>query len=149
MNIVHNSKSKGKKVTDVVTEVPKVPSYFNGTEKRNFKRIAEILISEKALKKRHIPTMEIFSVELAQYEWAVKEIHKKNRAKAGTGFVQKFPTGAVQVSPYITVKEKALKQIFICLRRFGMDPKSEKELEASNQLKLPLGVDDFLGKKSS
>jgi phage terminase small subunit len=70
-------------------------------------------------------------VNLEQWEWALKQIQKKNRRKAGSGYIQTFNTGAANVSVEISLKRDAEKAIMQCIKQFGLDPKSEKELKQS------------------
>ena len=81
---------------------------------------------------------------LAQWEAAVRAVNDKNKAEKMKGYIQKFANNTTNISPEVTLKEHAEKQIFICLRRFGLDPKSEKEISATGQLELPLNLDQIL-----
>lgn len=132
-----------------LVKLPPPPRYFCPTSKASYKKIGEALIKADRLKEHHLVTLEILAQNHAQFQYAIKAINAANRKKAMSGFIQKFTTGATNVSPEVTLKEKAEKQIFICLKRFGLDPKSEKELEAGNQLKLPFGLNEFLSKKGA
>jgi len=99
--------------------------------KYHFKKTAEILIAANQLKRIHIPALELMAVNLEQWEWAYEEIHRKNRRKRGTGYVQKFSSGAENISVYVSLKRDAEKAIMQCIKQFGLDPKSEKELKSS------------------
>ena len=54
---------------------------------------------------------------------------KKNKEKLGSGYIQKFNSGAENISVYLTIKRDAEKAIMQCFKQFGLDPKSEKELK--------------------
>lgn len=129
--------------SELVSTLPAAPRYFDPIAKKQFKNLGKVLITSGLLKRRHIPTLEILAQNFAQWEYAVKEINRKNRKKKMSGFIQTFQNNTTNISPEVTLKEKAEKQIFICLKRFGLDPKSEKELDAS-QLSLPLDLDNIL-----
>jgi phage terminase small subunit len=74
----------------------------------------------------------------SQHEFAIKQIQKKNREEMGSGFIQTFKTGASNITPEVTLKEKAEKTMLQVIKQFGLDPKSEKDLalEPSNQTDL-------------
>ncbi len=133
--------------SDLVKKVPGAPRFFTPRAKTTYKRLGNILIEAGVLKSRHLPTLEILAQNYDQWQSAIMAINKANRKKAMSGYIQKFTTGATNISPEVTLKEKAEKQIFICLKRFGLDPKSEKELDAGNQLQLPFTLDDILSNK--
>ena len=112
-------------------KVPPVPSYFGTRGIFHFKKIAKILIGVEKLKSIHVPALELMAVNLEQWEFAVKEIRKKNKSNLGSGYIQTFGTGAKQISVEVTLKRDAEKAILQCFKQFGLDPKSEKELSAA------------------
>lgn len=128
--------------SDLVKILPVPPRYFDKVTKAQFLKIGKILIAANLLKQRHIPTLEIMAQNFAQWQQAVESINRKNRAQKMSGFIQTFANNTSNISPEVTLKEKAEKQIFICLKRFGLDPKSEKEL--NNQLQMDFGLDSIL-----
>lgn len=134
----------------LVRVLPKGPTYWDSTTKRNYKTVGSILINAKLLKEIHIPILRILASQLSQIESAERAIFLKNKKNEMSGYIQKFTTGAANVSPEVTLREKAIKQAFICFKRFGLDPKSEKELKATvtdpRQTNL---LDALLGQKSS
>jgi len=144
MEVVHIGEA-----TELIKELPTAPGYFDASSKRNYKRMGNVLISADILKAKHLPTLEIFAVEFAQFEFAVKAIITANKAKPGSGYIQKFSTGAKNISAEVTLKQQAEKQLFICLRRFGLDPKSEKELDASTDPNQTNLLEQLLGKKKA
>ena len=134
--------------TEYIKKLPTSPRWFCAIAKKNYLRMGKVLISSNILKSRHIPTLEILAVEMAQFEFAVKAINTANRKKKGSGYIQIFSTGAKNISVEVSLKEKAEKQMFLCLRRFGLDPKSEKELDASEDPNQTNLLEALLGKKS-
>ena len=144
MEIAHKGKA-----TDLLKEVPKAPAYLSSKAKSHFKKIAKILISNDQLKRNHVPALELMSENFAQWEWAVREIKKKNAEKYGSGYIQKYASGAKNISVEITLKRDAEKAIMQCFKQFGLDPKSEKDSQASVD---PAQTDlfaEFLNKKTS
>ncbi len=143
MKIIHSGPSNG-----LIKKLPKAPEYFDKNTKSNYLRIGQILISSQILKEKHLLTLVILAVEFSQFQYAITAINKENKKKIGSGFIQVFSTGAKNISAEVTLKQQAEKQIFVCLRRFGLDPKSEKELDISNDPNQTNLLDKLLGKKS-
>lgn len=124
MKVVHKGKA-----TDVLKEMPKPGNYLDTKAKSHFKRIAKILISSDSLKLVHVPALEVMAENFSQWEWAVREIRKKNNKNVGSGYRQKYNSGAENISVELTIKRDAEKAIMQCFKQFGLDPKSEKELK--------------------
>jgi len=116
------------KGSEYLKEMPKPASYLGTRAKFHFKRTAKILIAADKLKKIHLQALELMAVNLEQWEWSLKEIQRKNKKKRGTGWVQTYATGASNISVEVTLKRDAEKAIMQCIKQFGLDPKSEKEL---------------------
>jgi phage terminase small subunit len=151
MKIVHSSEKEIKESDlSLVKILPKAPSFWDTPTKNNYKSVGALLIKAKLLKETHLPILKILAGQLSQIESAERAIFKKNKAADMSGYIQKFSTGASQLSPEVTLREKAIKQAFICFKRFGLDPKSEKELQGAvvdpGQTNL---LDALLGSKSS
>ena len=117
------------KGTDLLCEVPAPPSFLGAGAKKHFKEVGKRLITAKILKAIHITALAVFAENLEQWEWAIKEIRAKNRKEKGSGYIQKFSTGAKNISVEITLKRDAEKAMMQCFKQFGIDPKSEKELK--------------------
>ena len=113
----------------LIKKAPKAPAYFNALTKKHFEDLAAILIKAEILKEKHLPTLEILAQNRAQHEFALSEIDRKNNEMYGSGYVQTFKTGATNVTAEVTLKEKAEKAMLQCLKLFGLDPKSEKDLD--------------------
>lgn len=124
MNIV--SLSKG---SEYIKELPNASTFLGSKAKAHYKRMGKILIASECLKTIHLPTLEVLAENLEQWEWAIREIRTKNKTKPGTGYIQKFNSGAKNISVELTVKRDAEKAIMQCFKLFGLDPKSEKELK--------------------
>jgi len=115
--------------TDLIKEIPKPGTYLDSKAKSHYKRIAKILIAANSLKRVHIPALEVMAENFSQWEWALREIKKKNKIKMGTGYRQKYESGAENISVELTIKRDAEKAIMQCFKQFGLDPRSEKELK--------------------
>ena len=133
MEVVH--KGEG---TDLIKQMPKAPTYFDGKGKRHFENIARILIAAEILKEKHLLPLEILAQNKAQHEWAIREINRKNKKRHGSGYIQNFQSGASNITAEVSLKEKAEKVMLQCIKQFGLDPRSEKELniEPANQTNL-------------
>ena len=137
-----NGKASGKE-NDVLKKVPKPPVYLCTVGKKYFERNAKILVDAKILKNRHLEALGILADNLAQKEWAIREIRRLNREKPGKGFIQKFATGAKNVSVEITLRNTAEKRILECLSLFGMDPKSERAIAPKDNGQMEFNFEDL------
>ncbi len=115
--------------SDFLTTLPPAPTYLGTKAKSHFKKFGQILISGNQLKRIHIPALAVMAENFEQWEWAIREIRSKNKKRHGSGYIQKFSTGAKNISVEVTIKRDAEKAIMQCFKQFGLDPKSEKELK--------------------
>ena len=69
--------------TDMLSELERPSGFLCTTSKRYYKKLGKILIGAKVLKRIHLPTLEMLATNCAQWEFAVKEINRKNKAKPG------------------------------------------------------------------
>ena len=118
--------SKG---SEFIKELPSPSTFLGSRAKHHFKRIGKLLISSERLKSIHIPTLEVLCENMEQWEWSIKEIRKKNKKKYGSGYIQKYTSGAQNISVELTIKRDAEKSMMQCFKLFGLDPKSDKELK--------------------
>jgi len=117
--------------SDLLLRAPKAPEWLNDQAKEGYKWMGNMLAKAQRLKPYYLPALEIFADAYAQWQWALREINRKNTLKPGTGYVQYFKNGASNISAEVTLKEKAINQMLHCCKLFGLDPKSEKELKAT------------------
>lgn len=137
--------------SDILSELPKPSVYLNASAKKHFQNFGKTLIAAKQLKSIHIPALEILAENYAQWEWAVRSIKDKNKDKSDEGYIQRFKSGAENVSVYVTLKRDAEKQIMQSIKQFGLDPRSEKELKTDHntgQLELFEGLMSSMQKTS-
>lgn len=125
MKAVHIGKG-----TDILKEIPKPPAYLDSRAKSHFKKLAKTLISSDLLKRIHEPALAVMAENFSQWEWAIREIRRKNKYKEGSGYRQKYNSGAENISVELTIKRDAEKAIMQCFKQFGLDPRSEKDLKA-------------------
>lgn len=115
---------------DTLLECPKPPIYLSAEAKIHYKKMGKILAKNSRLKDLYLNALEIYAEAMAQWQFAIAEITKANKQKFGTGYVQKFQSGASNVSVYVTLKDKSVDDLLKCFKLFGLDPKSEKELKS-------------------
>ena len=125
MNVV--SLTKG---TDVLNNVPKAPVYLTDAAKKHWITMGKILAKNNLLKEKFLSALEVYAEAMAQWEFAIREIRRKNAASMGTGYIQTYNSGAKNVSVEVTLKNDAESTLFKCFKVFGLEPKSEKELKA-------------------
>lgn len=120
----------------LIKKVPACPVYLSADAKGHWKKAAQALIDAEVLKPIHLVGLGVLCTELAQFQFANRAIAAANRKEKGSGYIQSFKTGAKNISVEVTLKNAAIKNIMQCLKQFGLDPKSEKDLnmEPSNQL---------------
>ena len=122
--IVHIGKGK-----DTLIKVPKAPIYLTDEAKKHYKSMGNLLATNELLKSKFLPALEVYAEAMAQWEFSLSEIKKANKEKIGSGYFQKFASGASNVSVYVTLKDKAEDSILKCCKIFGLDPRSEKDLK--------------------
>lgn len=119
-------KGKGK---SLLSKLPAPSRFLDAGSKKYYKKIGKILITSETLKEIHLVTLEVLATNLSQWEFAIKAIARKNRKKAGEGYIQKYATGATNISTELVLKRDAEKAIEKSIAAFGMDPQSEKKLK--------------------
>lgn len=137
-----------KPVQEHLSEVPKPPSYLSNMAKKHYKNMGEKLLELKRLKSIFLEALEIYAEAMAQFEWATREINAKNKDGYGTGYIQVYRSKATNISTELVLRNNAEQTLLKCFKQFGLDPRSEKELKATenpNQVNL---FDDFLTKTS-
>lgn len=124
MNVVHIGSGK-----ETLSAVPKPPVYLSKNAKKHFLMMGQLLAKKERLKDIYLPALEIYGSAMDQFEFACKEINRKNALSAGTGFIQTYKTGATNISTEIVLRNDASSTLLKCFRQFGLDPKSESELK--------------------
>jgi phage terminase small subunit len=114
--------------SDKLSVLPKPKSFLDAAAKRYYREIGKILITSKVLKEIHLMTLNMLSTNCAQWEFAVKEIRKKNKNKHGSGYIQVYMSKATNISTELVLKRDAEKAMRDNIAAFGMDPQSEKKL---------------------
>jgi P27 family predicted phage terminase small subunit len=138
MNIVHMGQGK-----DTLACIEKVPAHLDAAAKKCYKEVGNFLAKIDRLRETNLHTLESFATAYSQYVFACGAINRKNKNEYGSGYIQKFESGASNVSTEVVLRDKATVIMLNCSKLFGLDPKSEKELKGmvdSGQLNM---LDDF------
>lgn len=114
---------------DTLLVCPKPPVYLTDEAKKFYKTMGNILAKNDRLKDTYLNALEIYSEAMAQWQFAILGIKKKNSEKYGDGYIQTFKTGAQNISVELTLKKDSEDTLIKCFKLFGLDPKSEKELK--------------------
>jgi phage terminase small subunit len=102
---------------------------LNDDAKKHYIKMGKVLAKNNRLKEMFLPALEVYAESMAQFQFAVSEIRRKNRDKIGSGYIQKFNSGAENISVEVTLKKSAVDDLLKCFKIFGLDPKSDKELK--------------------
>lgn len=124
---------------DTLIKVPKPPVYLTEEAKKHFSAMGKILAKNERLKETYLNALEIYAEAMAQFEFSLREIKRKNKQSYGDGYIQTFKTGAQNISVELTLKNNAEDTLLKCFKLFGLDPKSDKDLKDSsnpNQMSL-------------
>jgi len=119
-------------------QLPTPPSYLTNAAKRHYKKIVLVFRKEKILKEKYFGIYEIMAESLAEFEFALRAIKEKNKQQFGAGYIQKFATGATNITTEMVVKKNAQETLFRCFKQMGLDPLSEKALAIDDTGQLDL-----------
>jgi len=126
MKIAHIGKG-----SEMLQELPAPPTIMSVAAKKYYNKLGAMLIKAGLLKEIHLVTLEMFATNYEQWCWSVKAIALKNRKKMGTGFMQKYSSGATNITTELAVKRNAEDALAKNIKAFGLDPLSEKALKAT------------------
>ena len=126
-----------------VLELPKPPNWFNATAKTKkiYKEVGSHLVETKKLQKFDAYALMLLASALEQYSWALNAINEKNKTAPGSGYIQKFKSGAENISTELSVKRDAYKQIIELAGKFGLTIKDRAAMGRNGhaaQTELPL-----------
>ena len=114
---------------DTLLKAPKPPMYLTDEAKKHYLFMGNILAKNERLKETYLNALEIYAEAMAQFEFSLREIKRKNKENFGSGYIQTFKTGAKNISVELTVKNNAEDTLIKCFKLFGLDPKSDKDLK--------------------
>lgn len=120
--------------------VPTPPTHVRGEALKEWKRIAPELEKLGLISKIDRAALAAYCVAYARWCEAEKELKK--------GLIVVSPNGYPIPSPYVSIANRALKQIREFATEFGMTPSSRSRVQASpDRGKTPLG--EYLGRGRS
>ncbi|QOD60632.1 P27 family phage terminase small subunit [Polaribacter haliotis] len=109
------------------------------------------------VKTNHFSKVDLMHLQQAAFwmDARSKAIAEVNKSKGISGLVQKFASGATNVTGYVSVIEKADKHLDGVSAHFGLSIKDRSKIKAvedgssSNQLSLLDEIEEMLGSKKS
>jgi phage terminase small subunit len=114
-----------------LVKCPRPPMYLSKESKKHYMFMGNILAKKDRLQDHYLNALEVYAVGMSQFEFACREIEKKNAKEFGTGYIQTFKTGAQNISVVVTLRNDAIDILMKQFKIFGLDPKSDKELKST------------------
>jgi P27 family predicted phage terminase small subunit len=109
---------------ELIVEIPKPEVWLSDKGKKNFRSACEMLIGKELLNVANVQLVAMMAEEFATYEEACREL-KDN----GKTITMPTKTGTYeQVSPWIGIRNQAMKNYKDIATLFGMDPLSQQKL---------------------
>ena len=121
------SSGKNNQLYDILDKLPSPNAKFNLTKEQKFwyKFFGEQLVDSKKLTKPDLVHLHRLSTTVDYYIQAEAEIN--SRGFQG-GLIQTFATGATNVSGYVTIREKMIKDMDELSKHFGFSFKDRNKL---------------------
>lgn len=121
------SSGKNSQLYDILDKLPAPMAKFNLSKDQKFwyKYFGEQLISSKKLTKPDLVHLHRLATTIDFYIQAEAEIN--SRGFQG-GLIQTFATGATNVSGYVTIREKMIKDMDELSKHFGFSFKDRSKL---------------------
>jgi len=104
-----SSKEKNERDLESLDKLPRAPEYFDDLSKAYYKKLGRIILDTGQVKDLDIFRLQQFAMELSCYHEMSKAIQEK-------GYVNKHD----QVSPYVSIRNKAFVNITALAREFGL-----------------------------
>lgn len=122
-----SSSGKNGQLYDILDKLPSPLAKFNLTKDQKFwyKFFGEQLVSSKKLTRPDLVHLHRLSTSIDYYIQAEAEIN--SRGFVG-GLIQTFATGAANVSAYVTIREKMIKDMDELSKHFGFSFKDRNKL---------------------
>lgn len=100
----------------VMDQAPAPPRWLGNRAKAIFKEVCQVMIFKKRLTFEDLPLIAAYANEFATYQAATDKL------KDPANLVQVTATGYEQISPWVTVKNQALKYMQSLGAVLGLDP---------------------------
>lgn len=122
-----STSGKNKQLYDILDKLPSPMVKFNLSKDQKFwyKYFGEQLVSSKKLTKPDLVHLHRLATTIDFYIQAENEIN--SRGFHG-GLIQTFATGATNVSGYVTIREKMIKDMDELSKHFGFSFKDRNKL---------------------
>ena len=88
--------------------------------KKIYRYWAQKLISTKRLTEIDLPNLVALANSWDQYLWSLEAMAEKNGERMGAGYMQKFKSGATNITTEYSIMEKSLDQITKLSKIFGL-----------------------------
>jgi P27 family predicted phage terminase small subunit len=105
-----------------LSRVPKAPNWLNDESKIIFKDICKMILSHKMLFDTDVYLIAVYSFEFWVFKTSVAKLQEPEN------LVMKTQSGYEQISPWITIRNQAQKNIRDIGAQFGLDPASRAKL---------------------
>jgi phage terminase small subunit len=137
---------KGSKKQTHLTKLPKCSPELNDRERKIYRQIGMRLIRNGNLREIDITILETLSTSLAEFYWATERINEMNAKKMGDGYIQKYASGATNITTHMVIRERAFDKFIRLSKLLGMSIKdrySMAELYDMSKDQLEFEFDTF------
>ena len=105
-----------------LTEVPQPPAWLSGDAVQVFNETCGEIVARGVMHHQDINTVAIYSNELVLYRTAMKKLEEPD------GHVMITANGYKQISPWVTIRNQAIKNLKEVGALLGMDPFNRNRL---------------------
>lgn len=110
---------------------PKYLSLSTGA-KKIYSQLVEKIGEKMKLSRLHEDVIGMLAVEIDTWVWANSEIQRKNKSNSGSGYIQKFASGATNITTEMSIRNQALKNVGMLSKKFGLTVRDLKEIGETN-----------------
>ena len=103
-------------------------SAMNDRAQKIYVAICEKLLPTKKLTEVDLPNIVQLANAWDKYIWAEQAMMEKNSERMGSGYVQRFKSGATNITTEMSISEKAQDQIIKLSKMFGLSFKDRHSL---------------------
>lgn len=139
LHLVHGNPSKkpAAELLDEVrppVEVPDCPSHLLADAKKEWKRIAPLLLDLGLVASIDMAALAVYCQAYGRWKQAEKMIAAKNRKDPHhrAGLVGTTPSGYEQISVELQISNRAVEQMYKFLCEFGMTPSARSRVTPSD-----------------
>ena len=120
-------KNEGQR--EYLVELPDAAPFFNLSKRANeiFKNIGDYMVQQRLLVESDIATLAIYASKLDEYLQYDELIKIRNKQRKFSGSIQKFKTGADNVTALFVVRNKLFKELFILQKELLLTPRARAQ----------------------